>query len=81
MVEREEQPEIEKQLREAEQKEKARKQALAQRAVAMEEKKVEQVGSEMAFILHRAEMSFRIQGLIKELGRGEPLAQPLRWLR
>jgi len=78
---REEQPEIEKQLREAEEREKARKKMLAERTVALEERKVEKIDTEVAFILHRAELSSQIQRLIQELGRGEPLAEPLRWLR
>ena len=78
---REEQPEIEKQLREAEEREKARKKMLAERTVALEERKVGKIDTEVAFILHRAELSSQIQRLIQELGRGEPLAEPLRWLR
>jgi len=54
---------------------------LAERTVALEERKVEKIDTEVAFILHRAELSSQIQRLIQELGRGEPLAEPLRWLR
>jgi hypothetical protein len=78
---REEQPEFEKQLREAEEREKARKKMLAERTVALEERKVEKIDTEVAFILHHAELSSQIQRLIQELDRGEPLAEPLRWLR
>jgi len=78
---REEQPEMEKQLREAEEREKARKKMLAERTVALEERKVEKIDTEVAFILHRAELSSQIEALIQKLGRGEPLAAPLRWLR
>ena len=78
---REEQPEIEKQLGEAEEREKARKKMLAERTVALEERKVEKIDTEVAFILHRAELSSQIQRLIQGLGRDEPLAEPLRWLR
>jgi len=42
---------------------------------------VERIDDQAAFILHRAELSSQIQGLVQELGRGEPLASPLRWLR
>ena len=78
---REAQPEIEKQLREAEQREKERVRALNERAAVIEEKKVERIDDQIAFILHRAELSSQIQGHIQELGRKEPLAEPLRWLR
>ncbi|MFC2019795.1 hypothetical protein ACFLU4_07630 [Chloroflexota bacterium] len=78
---REDQPEFERQLREAEKKEKERKQILAQRTATIEQKRLELINLETAFILHRSELSFQIQGLIQELGRGEPLAEPLRWLR
>jgi len=78
---RQEQPEIDRQLREAEEREKVREEMFTERTVALEEKKVEQVDTEAAFILHRAELSSRIQGIIQKLGRGEPLAEPLRWLR
>ncbi len=78
---REKQPEIEKQLKEAERKEKERKQSLAQRTATIEQKKVEQINLEVTSIHHRSELSFQIQGLIKELGRGAPLAESLRWLR
>lgn len=78
---REEQPEIERQLKEAERKEKERKELLAQRAATIEQKRVEQINLEVAFIHHRSELSFQFQGLIKELGHSEPLAESLRWLR
>ncbi len=78
---REEQPEIKKQLDEAKQKDKERTRALNERAAVIEEKKVERIDDQTAFILHRAELSSKIQGLIQELGRGEPLAAPLRFLR
>ena len=77
----EEQPEIEKQLKEVEEREKERRQIIAERTASLEGRKVEQIDDETAFILHRAELSFQIQGLIQELGRGEPLIEPLRWLR
>ncbi len=77
----EEQPEIAKQLEEAKRREKERKRILTERAAVIEEKKVERIDDQAAFILHRAELSSQIQGLIQELGRGEPLAAPLRWLR
>jgi len=78
---REELPEIEKQLEEAKQRDKERARALTERAAVIEEKKVERIDNQAAFILHRAELSSQIQRLIQELGRGEPLAAPLRWLR
>jgi hypothetical protein len=77
---REEQPEIEKQLMETEQREKERARVLNERAATIREKKVEQIDAQTAFIFHRAELSLQIQGLIKELGQKEPLAEPLRWL-
>ena len=77
----EEQPEITKQLEEAKQREKERARALTERAAVIEEKKVERIDDQTAFILHRAELSSQIQRLIQELGRQEPLAAPLRWLR
>ena len=78
---REAQPEIAKQLREAEKREQARKKILAERTVALESRKVDRIETEVAFIFHRAELSSQIERLIQELGRGEPLAKPLRWLR
>ena len=78
---REEQPEIEKQLREAEQREKERVRVLTERTAVIEEKKVERIDDQIAFILHRAELSSQIEVLIQELGRKEPLIEPLRWLR
>ncbi len=78
---REEQPEMEKQLEEAKRREKERKRVLTERAAVIEVKKVERIDDQTAFILHRAELSSKIQGLIQELGRGEPLAAPLRFLR
>jgi len=77
----EEQPEIEKQLEDAEQRDKERSRVLTERAAVIEKKKVERIDDQTAFILHRAELSSKIQGLIQELGRGEPLAAPLRFLR
>jgi predicted transcriptional regulator len=77
----EEQPEIEKQLEEAKRRDKERKLVLTERAAAIEEKKVEQIDDQTAFILHRAELSSQIQRMIQELGRGEPLLDPLKWLR
>lgn len=78
---REELPEIAKQLEEAKRRDKERVRALTERAAVIEEKKVERIDDQTAFILHRAELSSQIQRLIRELGRGEPLAEPLRWLR
>jgi len=78
---REEQPEIAKQLEEAKQRDKKRTQALADRAAVIEEKKVVRIDDQTVFILHRAELSSQIQVLIQELGCGEPLVAPLRWLR
>ncbi|MFC2122685.1 hypothetical protein ACFLRP_03265 [Bacteroidota bacterium] len=78
---REEQPEIEKQLKEVEEREKERRQIIAERKASLEGKKVEQIDDETAFILHRAELSFQIQKFIHTLGCGEPLIEPLRWLR
>jgi len=78
---REEQPDIEQQLREAEEKGKERSRVLTERAAAMEEKKVEQINIEADFILRRAELNSQIQEFIHTLGRGEPLIEPLRWLR
>ena len=54
---REDQPEIEQQLREAEEKGKERARVLTERAAAIEERAVEQIDVEVAFILHRAELS------------------------
>ncbi len=78
---REEQPEIAKQMEEAKQRDRARARAITKRATAIAEKKVERIDDQTAFILHRAELSTQIQTLIQKLGRGEPLAEPLRWLR
>ena len=78
---REELPEIAKQLEETKQRDKERVRALTERAAVIEEKKVERIDDQTAFILHRAELSLQIQGSIQELGRGEPLTAPLRWLR
>ena len=78
---REEQPEIAEQLEEAKQRDKERARALTERAAVIEEKKVGRINNQAAFILHRAELSSQIQCLIRELGRGEPLAELLRWLR
>ena len=78
---REELPEMGRQLEEAKQREKERARALTERAAAIEEKKVERIDDQTAFILRRAELSYQVQKLIQELGRGEPLTEPLRWLR
>ena len=78
---REELPEIAKQLEEAKQRDNERARALTERAAVIEEKKVERIDDQTTFILYRAELSLQIQGLIQELGRGEPLTEPLRWLR
>ena len=78
---REEQPEIVKQLEEAKQRDKERTRVLTERAAVIEVKKVERIDDQTAFILHRAELSYQIQRLSQELGRGEPLTAPLRWLR
>lgn len=77
---REEQPEIERQLREAEEKEIQRSKTLARRSAIIEENKVAKVEAQAAFILHRAELASQIQELISNLGRDEPLREPLRWL-
>ncbi len=78
---REEQPEIAKQMEEAKQRVRARARAITKRATAIAENKVERIDDQTAFILHRAELSTQIQTLIQKLGWGEPLAEPLRWLR
>jgi len=78
---REELPEMGRQLEEAKQREKERARVLTKRAAVIEEKKVERIDDQTAFILHRAELSYQVQKLIQELGRGEPLTEPLRWLR
>ncbi len=78
---RENQPEIERTLEEAKQRDKDRKRALTERAAVIEEKKIERIDDQVAFISHRAELSYQIQRLNQELGRGEPLAASLSWLR
>ncbi len=78
---REDQPEIERKLEEAKQRDKERKLTLTERAAVIEEKKIERIDEQSAFILHRAELSSQIQRLIQELGRGEPLTASLSWLR
>ena len=78
---REELPERAKQLEEAKQRDKERAQAFTERAAVIEEKKIERINDQTAFILYRAELSSQIQRLTQELGRGEPLTEPLRWLR
>jgi hypothetical protein len=77
---REEQPEIDKRLEEARQRDKERERALTERTAVIEEKKVERIDNQTAFILHRAELCSQIKGLIQALGRNEPLAAPLGWL-
>jgi hypothetical protein len=77
----EELPEMGRQLEEAKRRDKERVRTLTERAAVIEEKKVERIDDQTAFILHRAELSSQIQRLIQELGRQEPLAAPLRWLR
>ncbi len=78
---REKMPEITSQMNEAKQRDDERKKALKERAAVIKEKNIEKINNQTTFIHHRAELCSQIKGLIKELGPGEPLAEPLRWLR
>lgn len=73
-------PEIEQQLRDAENQDKERKHKLAERKADLEEKKVEQIDAVIDFTNSRAEFKFQLKKQIRELGREEPLVESLEWL-